>query len=432
MFPAVEPPNVTRTADTLAEEYLPRLRENLEMVLEFWYPRSIDDDHGGFLTSYDADGAFAGNDHKMIVTQARMVWLSARLFREGYGDRFREAARQGYDFLTGPMHDEDHGGYYWEVERDGTVAKPNKHMYGQAFALYALSEYYRATGDEEARERAVDLFESFEREAYDEQHGGYVEYFEPDWTPITEGGTYLDGIEPDWSPKVEVDAELDPTTKLMNTHLHLLEAFTTFYRATDHDHARQRLAELLAINTNTVVRKRLGACTDKYASDWQPLLGEEAYRIVSYGHDVENVWLTMEAATALDRPLAYYRDLYETLWEYTLQYGYDEETGGLYFYGPFEEPATSRVKAWWVQAETLVSALRMLELTGDETYAGIFENTHEFVEEYHVDREVGEWHSGVTEDGDPVGRKGAVYKGAYHNGRALLECIAALERLRES
>lgn len=418
--------------DDLATEYLPRLKNDLEeVVLDFWYPRAIDETHGGFLTSYEVDGSFAGNDRKMIVTQARMVWFSSRLAREGYGEMFIDAARQGYEFLTEALRDETAGGYHWAVERDGTVIKPNKHMYGQSFVLYALSEYYRASGDETARDRAVELFETLEREAYDEKHGGYVEYFRPDWTPITSGGTYLDNIEPDWSPKEDVDAKLDPTTKLMNTHLHLMEAFTTFYLATDHDIGGERLAELLTINTNTVVRKQLGACTDKYAPDWQPRLENENHRIVSYGHDIENVWLTMDAAAALDIPLSYYRDLYETLWDYTLEYGYDGTRGGVYFYGPFEETATSRIKAWWVQAEAIVSALRTFELTGDDVYADVFADTYEFIHKYHVDRDAGGWHSGITEKLDPVGRKGAIYKSAYHNGRALIECINALERLRD-
>jgi mannobiose 2-epimerase len=401
-----------------------------ETVVDFWYPRSVDDEHGGYLMSYDADGEFAGDDTKMIVTQSRMVWFFARLARGGYGDgEFREAAGTGFRFLIDELRDEDDGGYYWEVERDGTPTKPNKHMYGQSFVLYALSEYYRATGDEEARRRAVDLFELFESAAYDTDNGGYVEYFEPDWTPITSGGTYLDNIEPDWSTKKNVDSEIDPTTKLMNTHLHLMEAFTTFVAATGHDGGRRRLNELLTVNTNTVVRKDLGACTDKYAPDWQPLLDDEAYRVVSYGHDIENVWLTMEAAAELDVPLTYYRELYETLWDYSLEYGYDDEEGGFYFFGPFDEPATNRVKAWWVQAEALTSAIRMYELTGRDRYREVFEETWAFLDEHGIDWEVGEWHSGVTDDLEPVGRKGAAYKGAYHNGRALLECIEALERL---
>jgi mannobiose 2-epimerase len=416
----------------LASTYLPRLREVLtDNVVDFWYPRCIDDTHGGYITSYDADGKFAGNEEKMIVTQSRMVWLFSRLARAGYDDAgdYITAAESGFEFLSEHMWDDEHGGFYWIVDRDGTTQKPNKHCYGQSFGLYGLSEYYRASGDERARKLAIEFFDLLEEQAYDEDHGGYVEYFEPDWTPITEGGTYLDNIEPDWSPKEEVDAELDPTTKLMNTHLHLMEAFTTFYRATEYDLARQRLSELLHVLTNTVVRKGLTCCSDKFAPDWTPLVEDEAYRIASYGHDIENVWLTMEAADALDIPRTFFLDLYEELYDYSLEYGYDEDHGGFYFYGPWNEPATSRVKAWWVQAEAIASALKMYRQTGGERYRDVFEETWAFIDEHHVDREVGEWHSGVTDDLEAVGRKGAMYKGAYHNGRALIECIEELEAM---
>ena len=95
------------------------------------------------------------------------------------------------------MWDEENGGFVWETKRDGTVTKPNKHLYGQSFGLYALSEYYRATGDETAATYAHDLVEVLDRNAKDETHGGYAEYFTPEWDPITEGRTYLENIEPD-------------------------------------------------------------------------------------------------------------------------------------------------------------------------------------------------------------------------------------------
>jgi mannobiose 2-epimerase len=411
-------------------EYRPRLEENLfENVLPFWYPGCIDE-YGGYRCSYDERGGFAGNDHKMVVTQARMTWLFSRLARLGHGDgEYRWAAEVGYDFLTGEMWDDAEGGFYWEVDRRGTATKPNKHLYGQAFGLYALSEYYRATGDPGAEERATELFGLLESVAHDDAHGGYVEYFTPDWTPVESGRTYLQSIEPDWSPKESGDGELDPTMKLMNTHLHLLEATTAFYRATGHPDARDRLVELLAILTNTVVRKDLTACTDKYARDWTPRLDADSFRVVSYGHDLENVWLTMAACEALGVPAGLLRDLSESLFDYALAYGYDDAEGGFYFYGPFEEPATNRVKAWWVQAEAMVAALKMYELTGESRYLSVFTETYDFVEEYQTDWEHGEWHSGVDEDGTPLGRKGAEYKGAYHNGRALLECIRVLDGL---
>ncbi|GGL56475.1 AGE family epimerase/isomerase [Halocalculus aciditolerans] len=409
--------------------HVPELRQVLEEnVLDFWLPRCLDEEHGGYRLSFDREGAFAGNDDKMIVTQSRMLWFFARLTSSDAVDGdYLEEAELGYDFLTTQMWDDEHGGFYWEVGRDGTVQKENKHLYGQSFALYGLSEYYRATGDEDARALAVDLFETVDDAAKDHAHGGYDEYFTPDWTQITEGQTYLENIEPDWSPKESGESVLDPSLKLMNTHLHLMEAFTTFYEVTGHETARERLHELLDLLTNTVVRKRLTACTDKYEPDWTPKLDDEDFRVVSYGHDLENVWLTMEAADALGVSKHVFADLYERLFDFSLENGYDDEHGGFYFFGPLDGPASFRVKAWWVQAECMTSALRMHEFTGDDRYRDAFEETWGFIREYHVDEEYGEWHSGVTEALEPVGRKGAMYKGAYHNGRALLECIEHLE-----
>lgn len=421
---------MTTDPKELAEIYIPQLKDNLtNVIIDFWIPRSIDEIHGGFITDFDQSGEFAGNDDKMIVTQARLVWFFAHLYRRGYGDHFLDIARHGFEFLTHEMKDANAGGYYWQVTRNGTVRKPNKHLYGQAFVLYALSEYYLASEDKSAREFAIQLFDVIEQEAYDDEFGGYIEYFEPDWTPITDGSIYLDSIEPEWSPKQHVDAEIPATTKLMNTHLHLMEAFTTFYRATDHQLSRQRLVELLTINTNTVVRKTVGACTDKYDPDWEPMLTDDEYQITSYGHDIENVWLSMEAADALNSPVTYYRDLYETLWEYTLTNGYDEDKGGIYFYGPIGEVASNHYKTWWVQAEGLISSLRMYELTDDQLYLNIFRELFDFIDRHLVDRMTGEWHSAIAESNEPVGPKGALYKGPYHNGRALLESINTLETI---
>jgi len=63
--------------EAVVDEYRPKLERNLqESILDFWHPRSVDTEHGGYITSYDSTGAFAGNDDKMIVTQARMVCSS--------------------------------------------------------------------------------------------------------------------------------------------------------------------------------------------------------------------------------------------------------------------------------------------------------------------------------------------------------------------
>jgi mannose/cellobiose epimerase-like protein (N-acyl-D-glucosamine 2-epimerase family) len=396
----------------------PAIERNLQKaVIAFWYPRVIDREHGGYLIDFDATGHFKGRAPKMIVTQARMLWLSARLMREGRADDVvREAARVGYRFLMDRMWDREHGGFYWEVDRAGTtVVAPHKHLYGQAFGLYALSEYAMASGDRQVLADAERLFALVDEHAHDPQFGGYREFFASDWGPAPADATpYLGGT-----------ADL----KLMNTHLHLMEAVATFYRASQSPRAAARLAELITIQSNTVVRKTVGACTDQYERDWTPRLTAETSR-ASYGHDLENVWLLVDAHEALGLPVAPLGDLFKTLFAYSLAHGYDREHGGFYDSGPLGADADRRNKTWWVEAEALVSALTMLRMTGDPAYAKVFTETWRFVDEKQTDAQNGEWYETVTPDGQGVGDKAHRWKAGYHNGRALLECLRLLKALQ--
>jgi mannobiose 2-epimerase len=397
------------------ETYVPKLERILtENIEPFWYGKSLDREHGGYIISFDAQGKLREPVTKMIVTQARQVWLFSRLARAGYEpQRHLEAARIGYRFLRDKMWDPVNGGFFWEVDVTGDkVLKPNKHLYGQGFALYALSEYYLASGDREAPDLATRLFNLIEEKAHDATCGGYIETFRPDWT----------------AAPVDEPSYMGPPSglKLMNTHLHLLEAFTTFYRASKLPLARERLLELIQIQSNAVVRKNLGACMDQYERDWTPRLDGTAAR-VSCGHDIENVWLLMDACDAVavsDWPLM---DLYKTLFEYALKYGYDEANGGFFYTGPFNQPADDREKSWWVQAEALASSLHMYERTKDPKYLAVFEKTLSFIETKVVDWETGEWHATVMPDGRPRGDKANPWKAGYHDGRAMIVCIEILK-----
>ncbi|MEA3225214.1 MAG: AGE family epimerase/isomerase, partial [Planctomycetota bacterium] len=375
---------------SLAKTYIPKFEKILkENIASFWYSRSLDRRNGGYTINFGPDGELKGAGTKMIVSQARTVWLFSRLARAGYGgDEYIEAADLGYCFLTEKMWDGKNGGFYWEVDATGDEKlKPRKHLYGQAFALYAMSEFYLATGRKDVLDFAVRFFNLLEVKSYDKTYGGYVEFFNEDWTPAPSGESSYMGAEPD--------------LKLMNTHLHLLEAMTTFYHASKLPLARERLLELINIESNTVVRKNLGACTDKYDRDWTPRL-EGDYARVSYGHDIENVWLLIDACDAAGVSNHPFVDLYRTLFDYSLKYGYDQANGGFYDSGAFNLPADRRSKVWWVQTEAIVSALYMHRMTHDPKYLGVFEKTSEFIEENMVDWETGEWHGTVTPEGEQL------------------------------
>jgi mannobiose 2-epimerase len=395
--------------------YVPRLERALrENLVPFWMSRAIDKEMGGYHINFNAGGEPNGRTSKGIVTQARTVWLFARLAREHHlspGPSKAEllaAADHGYRFLVEKMHDPVHRGYFWEVDRAGKPLRADKHLYGQSFALYALSEFALASGRKDVLRQATELFHMLEAKAHDKEFGGYIETFSADWKPLDRPGPMG-----------------DPAFKLMNTHLHLMEAMTTFYEASKLPLARERLIELITIESNTVVRKSVGACTDKYSRDWMPRL-DGAFARVSYGHDIENVWLLMEASRAAGISGGPLRDLYRTLFDYSLRYGYDEVGGGFYDSGEFHKPADRRDKIWWVQAEAIVSALKMYRLTGEEKYAKVFTGTWELIESKMIDWKAGEWHSTVTISGEQRGDKAQIWKAGYHNGRALIECLLML------
>lgn len=400
-----------------ASDYIPRLERNLrENIVGFWM-KTLDRARGGYIIHHDAKGVPNPAGSKGIVTQARQVWLFSKLAVEGYNRKEAlQAAAHGFAFLRDKLWDRTHGGFYWEVDASGNQRlMPNKHLYGQAFGLYALSQYYLASKDKSALELANRLFALLEAKAHDSKYGGYREFFHEDWTPVTEPERgYMNA---------------PPELKLMNTHLHLMEALTTYYRAVKAPLVRDRLLELVHIETSAVVRKDLGACTDKYTADWTPRL-EGNWSRISYGHDLENVWLVIDAMDALGMSPYPFADLFRALWNYSLRYGYDAAHGGFWYTGPWGKPADERRKDWWVQAEVLVSALYMHKLTGDGKYLDVFRKTYDFIDKYMTDWAVGEWHAAVSEDLQPSGAKAHLWKAGYHNGRAMIECLKLLRATR--
>ena len=403
----------------LADTYVPKLKTMLmDNIASFWLTKAADYQHGGYTINIGAQGEVRAGGSKMIVTQARTLWLFSRLVRAGYGGQdYLDAAEHGYRFLKDKMWDAEHGGFFWEVDVTGERAlRPRKHLYGQAFGLYALSEYYLACQEQEVLDFAVRFFDLLERKAHDPEFGGYLEFFDTDWSPLPAGTpSYM-----------SAPAEL----KLMNTHLHLLEALTTFYRASQLPRARARLQELILIESSAVVKTDLGACTDKFMRNWQRRLDQD-YARVSYGHDIENVWLLMDACDALGLSNWPLLELYKTLFNYSYVYGYDLLNGGFYDSGAFDQPADRRNKIWWVQAEALVSALYMYRMTHDQRHLSVFETTYAFVDKFMADWEHGEWWGTVSAEGVPQGgNKAHAWKCGYHNGRALIECIEVLQALK--
>ncbi len=397
--------------------YVAKLQHNLEgNIIPFWLSRCVDERHGGYLIDFDEHGKPSGKTDKMIVTQARMLWFFSRLAREGYQpEKTLNAADTGFRFLRDKMLDKKNGGFFWDVDVTGDRhLLPNKHLYGQSFGLYALSEYAIATKKPEALELATAVFQTLELKAHDRQYGGYLESFSEDWTLLRTGNSYMGPVE----------------YKLMNTHLHLLESVTAYYRASRSPLALQRLVELIQIESNAVVRKGLSGCTDKYRRNWEPDISD-GYARISYGHDLENIWLLVDACKAANLSPYPLLDLFRATFANAQKYGFDRQNGGFFESGPFLQEADKTDKVWWVEAEACVSALYMYRLTHDPMYWNVFAKTYDFIDQYQTDWTNGDWWETVR-DGKGIGAKAHIWKAAYHNGRAMLECLAILRELPDS
>jgi mannobiose 2-epimerase len=408
----------TRSIQSTSVDFA-ELQKRLERILSqniipFWYPQCLDLEQGGYRLNHDIHGQWQGNVNKRLVTQARTLYFFSYLARTPYGSHAHlAAAKHGYEFLRNKLWDQEFDGFYWEVDPSGKRATmPNKHLYGQAFGLYALSEYAITSGDSSAVELAHRLFHLLEEYAHDSQYGGYKEFFSQDWSPVSS----------------EIDGYIGAaaTTKLMNTHLHLLEAITAYYLLTKDVDAKARLAELTVIQSNTILHKSIGACRDRHHKDWIPL-DDSKYNRISYGHDLENIWLLIETCIAIDLSNHLLLDFYRTLFDYSLRYGFDYKRGGFYFSGPFNRPADDKKKNYWVQAESLIAALQMHRLTERSIYLNCFCKTLDWLENYQIDWNSGDWYTDISSKGIPSGDKAGIWKAAYHNGRAMLKCLELLK-----
>jgi cellobiose epimerase len=383
-------------------------------VIDFYLPACLDKVNGGYLESLRG-GKFAPTGEKFLTLQGRQLWFFSTLTREGMEkDAALTAAKSGIDFLEAHFRDRKHGGYFSKVSDTGKPVDPRKHVYLNAFAMYGLVSYYRATGDAKALEAAKALFRVIEEKAHDAKNGGYVEFFYEDWKPIT------DRSEPMYVGAIN--------TKTYNTHLHMLEALTDLYRVWPDPLVRERLAELVLINTETVHHPNFNCNIDGWRPDWTIIDSSTNLR-ASYGHDVECAWLMLDAGRALGLSPRMLRSWAEALCAYSLEFGYDRQHGGFFYTGPLGKPATDTKKEWWVEAEALVSMLEMYRLTGKPEYYEVFRQTFEFVEKHQIAKE-GSWWATRRADGSPAGNaRTGPWQGAYHNGRSMLFCAKLLEEL---
>ena len=384
--------------------------------MAFWLPRMADPVDGGFRVAFDEDGIWQGPEPKGIMPQSRCLWFLSRLLNSPYGTAEHEALAQGgFDFLLERLWDEDFGGFYWSVACDeDEVLRPEKHMFGQTMALYALAEYGRAVDDGKARALSQELFALvMDIRGPD---GGWPEWVNRDWSC----GSRQDLDHAGWS---------DPNLRAASTHQHLLEALTGLYRWEPDPRLEATIRDLMVILTTALTDHRHAAGRMRVQPGWD-LIPRGPDSRTKYGNDVETVWMITDACHVLDIPLAPLLPQLVAQFDAAVRHGYDRNSGGLYLSGYPGATADRKQKVWWVQAECLLAALHLYRETGKEIHGAVFLRTLDWIVNHQVDWQTGSWYPEV-QDLRPSGFKGSHWKAMYHTGRAMLDGIAILDDLTE-
>lgn len=376
-------------------------------ILPFWMNLK-DEEQGGYYGYMNYDLQVDKQAVKGCILNSRILWFFSNACTCLQDKELLPYARHAYEFLKSACLDQVYGGVFWSVTWDGKVEDGTKHIYNQAFAVYALSSYYEASNEQEALDIAWELFTLIETRGKD--NGGYLEAFMQDFqTPAGNEKLSENGVMAE---------------RTMNTLLHVFEAYTELYRVTKDNRVKKPLEEILTLFSTKVynpARHRQEVFFDK---EWNSLID-----LYSYGHDIETAWLIDRGCEVLGDPVItekmgkITRDLAENVY----QAAYHNHS----LWNERERGTENKTRVWWVQAESVVGFLNAGEKMPEHPeYRQAAEEIWEYIKTYLVDKRNGsEWFWEVNDEGKPESRKPIVepWKCPYHNGRMCFEVIRRLK-----
>ena len=416
---------------TMRDEMQDVLQNN---ILHFWQTKMVDRENGGFYGRIDAQGVLHPEAEKGAILNARILWSFSAAYRVLGLPEYLEMATYAKDYFLEHFIDKEYGGVYWSVDYKGRPLNTRKQFYAIGFALYGLSEYARATGDREALDYAIALYECIEDHAFDKEYNGYIEAKTREWQPIAD------------MRLSELDANFP---KSQNTHLHIIEPYTNLYRclkemqaATSCDYVpvlgsvlpigvsvpmetiisvEGSLRNLIDIFTDRILNQETHHLDLFFEMDWTRGAGH----LESYGHDIECSWLMHEAALVLgDQKVL--RKVERVVREVAKasEKGLRPD-GAMIHEANLDTGRADDDLHWWVQAENVVGWFNIYQYFGDEDALDKAVRCWEYIKTQLIDYENGEWFWSRHPDGtlNTVDDKAGFWKCPYHNSRMCLEII---------
>ena len=371
-------------------------------LLPFWQ-KLWDEEHGGFYGYMDFDLNLDRKAEKGCILNSRILWFFSEAAIVLKDESLIPYACHAYDFLKEKCFDHEFGGVYWSLTYDGKPLDDTKHTYNQAFAIYALSAYYRLTGEAEALELAQGLFHLIEGKCSD--GGGYLEAFTRDFTP---------------APNEKLSENGVMAERTMNTLLHVFEGYAGLYQATHDSQVAQAMRHILSIYTSKIYNPVLHRQEVFFDRDYNSLID-----LTSYGHDIESSWLIDWGCSLLENEVLQ-RAIYQI----------DSDLAGNILntalvdssvVNESERGVVDTHRIWWVQAEAVLGFVNawLKHPEQIEYRDAVTQVWHYITEKLEDHRPGGEWFWRLDENSQPDREKPIVepWKCPYHNGRMCLELI---------
>ena len=333
---------MTSSIHTLKKEVREVLTTN---ILPYWIHRMIDN-RGGFHGRIDGNDNLVAGADKGAILNARILWTFSAAYRLLRKKEYLQVATRAKRVIINDFFDKEYGGIYWSLNCNGIPSDTKKQIYALGFAIYGLSEYHRATGDEEALKYAIHLFNDIETHSFDQEKNGYYEAATRDWQEIED------------MRLSEKDAN---ERKTMNTHLHILEPYTNLYRVWKDEHLKEQIRNLILLFIQKIKHPTTHHLQLFFDDDWN-----SKHDIISYGHDIEASWLIHEAALEIgDVQLL---SEVEPIIQQIACAATEGLTvpGGMMYEKDVKQNHTDTDYHWWVQAETVVGYLNIFQHFGDE------------------------------------------------------------------
>ncbi len=403
-------------------------------ILSFWLEKMVDKENGGFYGQMTGEGQLVKTADKGCILNARILWSFSAAYRVLRKPEYLEAATRAKDYIINHFIDKEYGGTYWSLDYKGQPRDTKKQFYAIGFTIYGLSEYARATGDREALDYAIELYECIEEHSFDREYNGYIEACTREWGEIAD------------MRLSELDANYP---KSQNTHLHIIEPYTNLYRCIKELKAAESCNYVPAIGSvlpigitvpdefvvrlESSLRNLITIFTDKilnpethhldlfFDMDWT----RQAGRLESYGHDIECSWLMHEAALVLgDETILRKVENIVQMVAKASEKGLNED-GSMVHEANLDTGYVDTDRHWWVQAENVVGWINIWQYFGDESALQKALRCWQYIKDNLIDREGGEWwwsrdpERNINRKDDKAG----FWKCPYHNSRMCLELI---------